>query len=296
MAKYSLIRGHRLRVTRLDGCGNPVPGPDSVVVTKGFISVQYTANIEEGEPISVPNASGEICISDTPAPKFTGYGVTVNLCGVDPNLVNLMTGQPLVYDGSLTPEVVGFRVSTGVNLDNSGFALELWSGVPADACVPGQAQAHGYTLTPFLKGGVLGDFTIENAAVNFTIQGAQTKDGSGWGVGPYNVVTDGSGDLSPLLEPISTTDHLHAQLTFAPLPDVTADGAEALGSLATGAASGAPGTWTPANSYGPADFAELEAGTFTASPTTAWTAGQFVVLRDNSRAHWDGTDWVAGEA
>lgn len=292
--RYKQIRGHRLRITRLDGCGNPVPGPDSVVVTKGFISVEYTANVEEGEPISVPNAAGDICISDTPAPKFTGYGVAVNLCGVDPNALNLLTGQPLVYDGSATPEAVGFRVNSSVNLDNSGFAIELWSGITADACAPGQAQAYGYTLTPFLKGGIIGDFTVENAAVNFNVTGAQTKDGSGWGVGPYNVVTDSDGDVSPLLTPITSTDHLHSQLSFAPLPEETLDGSGALGIVATGATAGAPGTFTPANSYGPADLAALQAATtLTKNPTTAWAANQYVTLRDGSRARWNGTAWAA---
>ena len=32
----------------------------------------------------------------------------------------------------------------------------------------------------------------------------------------------------------------------------------------------------------------------TASPTTAWTTGQYVLLRDGSMAHWAGTAWVAG--
>ena len=134
---FSLIRGRAMRVTKLDGCGSPILGPDSVVVSKGFIAVGFEANTEEGEEISIPNANGDICISDIPAPKLTGYELEISLCGVDPNLVNLLTGQPLVYDDQATPEAVGFRVNTGVDLDASGFALELWSGVPAAACEPG---------------------------------------------------------------------------------------------------------------------------------------------------------------
>jgi hypothetical protein len=295
--KYSLIRGRALRVTRLDGCGNPVPGPDSVVATKGFISVGLTANTEEGEAISVTNANGDICISDTPAPKFTGYGVEVSLCGVDPNLVNLMTNQPLVYDGSATPEAVGFRVNSKVDLDDSGFSIEMWSGVPAAVCEPGQSQQFGYFLLPFLKGGVLGDLTIENGPVNFSITGAQTKDGSSWGVGPYNVVTDEDGDASPLLEPIDPNDHLHVQLTNV-APPVTENAPTALGVPATGVTAGIPGAAVPANSYFPADFAELDASTLAPSVTTAWTNNQYIRLRDGSTAHWAGTTakWEVGPA
>lgn len=189
---FSLIRGRAMRVTRLNGCGAVVPGSQSQVVTKGFISVGLTSNTEEGEAISITNANGDVCISDTPAPKFTGYGVEINLCGVDPSLIGILTGQPLVQDpdtGTGSPaEYLGFRVNSGVSLDDSGFGLELWSGVPAAACGVGGTQQYGYFLLPYLKGGVIGDFTVENGAINFTITGAQTKDGAGWGVGPYDVV------------------------------------------------------------------------------------------------------------
>lgn len=189
---FSLIRGRAMRVTRLNGCGAVVPGSQSQVVTKGFISVGLTSNTEEGEAISITNANGDVCISDTPAPKFTGYGVEINLCGVDPSLIGILTGQPLVQDpdtGSGSPaEYLGFRVNSGVSLDDSGFGLELWSGVPAAACGVDGGQQYGYFLLPYLKGGVIGDFTVENGAINFTITGAQTKDGAGWGVGPYDVV------------------------------------------------------------------------------------------------------------
>jgi len=34
----------------------------------------------------------------------------------------------------------------------------------------------------------------------------------------------------------------------------------------------------------------------TASPTTTWTAGQYVVLGDSTQAHWNGTAWQVGQA
>ena len=73
---FSLVRGRVLRVTRLDGCGGILLGPTAAVVSKGFITVGFTAQTEEGTAISVSNANGDICISDTPAPKFTGMSAT----------------------------------------------------------------------------------------------------------------------------------------------------------------------------------------------------------------------------
>lgn len=404
---FSLIRGRAMRVTKLNGCGGLVYGSQSSVVTKGFISVGFTANTEEGEPISIPNANGDICISDTPAPKFTGYGVEINLCGVDPSLVGLLTGQPLVADpdtGTGSPaEYVGFRMDTATNLDDSGFGLELWSAVPTSVCGTTGEQLYGYLLFPFLKGGIIGDFTLENGALNFTVTGAQTKDGSGWSEGPYDVVpstgTDevqtvtitgtpaggnfkliydgqttaniahnataaavrtalgnlsnigadnvavtggpgpgtpyvvtftnalggqdvslmtasntfsggtspdvavtlttpgGSGSAGPLTTPITSTQHMHLQLTSV-APPTDQCGAQPVGTEATGATEveGSEATLTPSESYAPWDLADANDGTFTASPGTAWSTGSYVLTESGEHIYWTSTTWATGDA
>lgn len=298
MTNFALVRGRAMRATRLNGCGNPVLGPDSVVETEGFISIALTANQQEGEEISVTNAAGNVCIQDSPPPKFVNYSVEIALCGVDPELVSMLTGQPIVLDAEGVP--VGFRQNSKVNVDLTGFSIELWSGVPQAACDTSGEASYGYVLLPFLKGGVLGDFTVENAAVNFTISGATTRDGSGWGVGPFDVVRDGDGLPAPLLSVITEGDHLHLELTTVPPPSDLEGGAIALGVPATLATAGSPATLTPTNSYAPKTLAELIAGAggdhgvaVVASPTTAWTAGQYLVLRDGSNAKWSSTAWIA---
>lgn len=292
MSGFSLVRGRAMRATRLDGCGTPVPGPRSVVATKGFISVGLTTNLDTGEAITVTNAGGETCVDDTPNPKFKNYGVEIAFCGVDPELINLLTGQPLVLDGEGNP--AGFRVNSKVDVNLIGFALEVWSNIPGAVCDTSGEVEYGYTLLPFVGGGQMGDVTYENAAVNFTLTGAITRDGSGWGVGPFDVVKDGAGVPGPLLEPIEDGDHKHLQKTSVP-PPTAEGGGQALGVPATGATAGIPATLTPANSYPPADLADAATG-FTATPTTAWTTGQYVTLLDGSEAHWSGTAWVAGRA
>jgi hypothetical protein len=287
---FSLVRGRAMRVTKLDGCGQVLLGASSQVVSDGFISVALTANNEEGETISVTNAAGKICVMDEPAPEFTGYTIEVQFCGVDPELFSLMTGQPVVMDAAGN-DAVGLRINSGINVNESGFALELWSNVPVAVCDESGGASYGYFLVPFVKGGTLGDLTVENGAVNFTLTGARSKDGSGWGVGPYDVVRDDTSAESPLLEPIDTKDHLHLQLTTVGPPEASC-GAVELGTVATGANAGTPGAATPANSYLPADVDDMDG--ITASPATNWTSGQYVRLSDGSDAYWDGTEWVAG--
>jgi hypothetical protein len=289
--QFPLVRGRVFRFTRLDGCGEPVLGPDSVVVSEGVITVNLTAQNETGETISITNAAGKVCILDEPAPKFTGWAVEVQFCGVNPALISMTTGQPTVLDAD--NNVVGFDVESDIDLTNSAFALEMWSNVPSDACEPGAGVAYGYFLIPFLKGGSLADFSVANAAINFTLTGARSKKGSPWAAGPYDVQIGEDGQPGPLLNPISNRNHLRMIVVNVEPPEPSNEPI-ALGIPATGATAGTPGSPTPANSYAPASFATI--GSLTASPTTAWTSGQHIVLRDGSTAHWSGTAWVAGTA
>lgn len=67
---------------------------------------------------------------------------------------------------------------------------------------------------------------------------------------------------------------------------------------ATSATAGLPGAWAPTGALRPLNFAALTSAVpaITATPVTAWGSGQYVVLGDQSEAHWNGTAWVAGRA
>jgi hypothetical protein len=79
-----------------------------------------------------------------------------------------------------------------------------------------------------------------------------------------------------------------------PVIDMSEPGWSNSGPAATGATAGAPGTWTPAGAEAPAAFTQL--APIIATPATAWTTGQYVVLGDASEASWDGAAWAVGRA
>lgn len=246
--RMSYVKGRRLRATRLDRCGRPIYAEDSSVVSRGMISVGYTAVTSESDAVDVVNAAGETIASEPAVPSLNGYGVEIVFGEVDPDLFALMTGMPVVFDAF--GNVVGLKVDTAISLDNSNFALEVWAGAPTtDACATDAAVegSFGYILLPFVSGGILGDFTVENGAISFTVTGATTRRGGSWGRGPYDVVLNPGATPSdpkvpgPLLEPMSPTEPLLLQtVELAPPADVA--GARPLMDPSTTALTSVTGT------------------------------------------------------
>lgn len=206
------IRGRRYRVTRLDACGLPVYGDDAQAVTKGVVTAAFTANTTETEEIRVENSGGETCVYEPGTVSLEGHSGEITLCGMDPQFFNIITGMPVVYD--INGVAVGVDVDTAVDLNDFAFGLEIWTGVASeDACGEVGETAYGYILLPYMKGGVLGDITVENGAINFVITGATSRRGGQWGRGPYDVVVNEGQVAGPLLQPLSTTSTMRLMLT-----------------------------------------------------------------------------------
>jgi len=228
---YSLLRVPAVRVTRLDACGNVVPGNNSVA-SNGIITIEQTVEQEDRQDFFTLNADGQPCVRDTSPPILKWINVTITFCNVDPELYNIMTAEPLVLDDADTPRAVGFRTREG-SVNNSNFAFESWQRVSGDDACDGGVN-YGYFLLPWVKEGVVGDVTQENALANFTVTG-RTSFGSPWGVGPYNIrlIESGAnaGQPAPLLTPITSKDHRHMQLTTLAPPEPTCGATSVSGEL-----------------------------------------------------------------
>src|SRR6185312_13284804 len=217
--RLTAIRGRVARVTRLDSCGRVVYGEYNQAVSDGVISVAFTANTTDTDEINVPNFAGKRNVYDPARPELAGYGVEITFTDIDFGFFEVVSKMPLVLDAD--GNVTGIEPDTKIALDDEGFALEVWTGAQgADACDDENAQGEfGYVLLPLLKGGILGDFTVENGAVNFVITGAATRDGNRWGTGPYAVELV-AGSPAPLHQPVSPTAPLRIMTTaVAPPPD-----------------------------------------------------------------------------
>lgn len=292
--QFPLIGGRVMRGTRLDACGRPDWGDKTQISTEGFVSIAQTANYDDGSEKAVTNAAGRKCVYRPAEPELVSVSLAVTFCRVDPEFYTLLTGYPAEYD-AVTGDVVGFRADRSVRPLDVGVALESWSDAQdTAACDAAGDVPYGYGLWPFLSGGRVGDYTIEDNAVTFSVTDLVSRDGSQWGVGPYNVVKDAAGDPAPLSSPITDTQPWLSRLTMVPPPEAT-EGLVPLDdpdtAAATTATAGTPGTFDGVRPYALEDTTGL-----TASPTDAWATGQYVVLGDGTEASWDGTDWVAGAA
>lgn len=215
------VRGRVARVTRLDNCGRVVAGEYNQAISDGIITAAFTANTTETEAVDVKNFSGRRCVYEPAVTELAGYSLTLTFCNVDFELFEIITKQPLVFDA--LGKVVGIEIDTKIKLDGDGFGLEIFTGsASGDACDDEDAEGEfGYLLLPFLKGGIVGDFSVENGAVNFTITGANTREGSQWGNGPYAVEMDELGVAGPLFQPVSRTAALRMQITTVTPPEAT---------------------------------------------------------------------------
>lgn len=286
---FKPILGKRLRATALDECGAAVPGAN-FIVTDGFITVTLSSEVEEGTEIIQRNAAGQLCVNEKLADSFKRFNVEIEFCGVNPSLLAIVSNAEEYED--YAGDIAGFTVPEGEL--NKKFALELWTGLTGQACLPGQTgEASGYMLLPFIQAGVLGDITIDGEnAVTFSLTGAYTKGGNNWGVGPFDVVYNDETPAvaAPLPTALDPFDHLLLIDTAVTPPPVACDPSVIPAPSPTGVVAGDPGTFTPAGAV-PANLAALQAlGTL--GQTTAWDSGDYVVLGDDSQATWNGTAWV----
>lgn len=224
---WSPIRGRAMRVTKLNACGAWVAGPKTVVVSDGFVSVQMSPQYEDGEQTRRKNANGRLCNTDPGRSALAQIDVEINFCGVDPDMWSIISGQTLVVDRA--GNATGLRIGETVE---SYWALEVWTDLMGAGCGEDGAVPYGYLLLPFLFGGRVGDFSVEEAAMDLTLSSSTRRD-SGWGVGPYNVTLEDAVDPedpgvpSPLLTAVGALDHLIMDTTYV-APPTAACGATAL--------------------------------------------------------------------
>lgn len=228
MAVFPIVKGLRLRATKVNACGLPVSGPANYVVTDGWVSATVSPVFQEAEELEQRNAEGRICVTERTPPERRYYNLTYVLCQVNTCLITLFSAwqQELDWEGN----AVGFRDQRRVESD-FGVALELWTGGRAASDCPspvnddifeqtGTGRDYGYLLT-FGTEFVLGDIEIGAQVSTLTLTGISFAAPQ-WGRGPWNVSPiDASNTPGRLITPIGQDQQLVIFRTPIEPPDIT---------------------------------------------------------------------------
>lgn len=232
---YTPFKLPRVRATLLDTCGQPVTGSCSTVVSDGIISVEMTKEYEDREEFFVKNGDGSFCVRETNAPILKWINLVLTFCNVDPELVNIMTAEPIVYDDAATPNAMGYSTQEGTAA-LANFAFEGWTRLSGLGLACTGGVEYGYFLWPWIVEGTIGDMTLENGVASFVVN-ARTRAAGAWGTGPYFVdysdTPAGSTTEIALLTPMLTTQHMRQFITRL-APPTAACGCTALDSLTPG--------------------------------------------------------------
>jgi hypothetical protein len=200
---FKPIFGKRIRVSKMNSSCQAVTGGDCAeIATDGFISLSLSTETEDGAEVITKKASGAICINHKAPDGFKRFTLEMEFCGVDPDLLSFMTNMTAYLDHN--GDVAGATVYEGSVEEK--FGLEVWTGLANYEAPTGIQEASGYVALPCVNAGVLGDITVDGEnAVSFTMTGAYTVSGHGWGVGLHEVVmNNGVPDLLP--EPLLPTE------------------------------------------------------------------------------------------
>ena len=303
------VRGRALRCTALGSDGAPAVGTScDVYLTGGFISFQFTPAYSDGDEIEVKNAAGETCVYYKLPDTLKNVGLQLQLCDPDPVLTQMLVGGTVLTaagNSAYAPAgtdagdlvAVGYASElAGHAATPNGVAVEVW----ADAIVNSRSASRApfwHYLFPSAQFKLDGDRVIENG--NLATQFAGTGVGNEmFGSGPNMDLTGvtpapAAGAWDWNFPEHTRSPFLYARTFSAPIGlkgQFNNQGVPIVAVIA-----GDPATFNPVNATRPADLAELQdAGAL--GNVGAWTAGQHVILRDNSFAYWDGDSWEAGAA
>lgn len=228
---YTPWKVPRVRVTKLNSCGLPVTGC-STVVSDGIISIEMTKEYEDREEFFVKNGDGVFCVKATNPPILKWINLTLTFCNVDPEMVNIVSGNSMVADDASSPSNTGYNEEEGAAA-LANFAFEAWTRLAPGTVSCTGGQEYGYFLWPWVMEGTIGDVTYENGAANFTLS-ARTSANALWGNGVYYVdYSDnpaGSTTNIALLTPILSTQHMRTFITRK-APPTASCGCSTLSSL-----------------------------------------------------------------
>lgn len=178
------VFGLAMRVARLGADGAPLVGAANQLTTSAFTKIDITPVYEDGTKISETNAAGQVCLNYEADDSLTGYTVSIEICSVAPELMEILSSGAVLLDGV---DVIGYQSpqigSTGASAN--GVSVETWSRAVLDGG-PALVDPFLHWVMPRLrKLRRTGVVTIGGEAVKGTFEGLAIGNPN-WLDGPQN--------------------------------------------------------------------------------------------------------------
>jgi len=170
---YQTIRASRIRVGRLTTAGLPLSGADNMYITDTVISVNFSTETEPGDEFTQKNGNGDICVTAKSADHIKRVNLSMNLCNLDAELLEMLTGGTLITDGAQTIGLNSPRPSDTAPT----VSLELWSlawnnGAQAVGSISEALYFHWvFPKTQW----VMGSMTLENGVAVIPVTGTSEE-------------------------------------------------------------------------------------------------------------------------
>jgi hypothetical protein len=159
------IRAHRLQQS-----GALLTGATNAYQSAAAIQLQVGYEYENGADVTQKNGSGGICLRYRGEDKLKNITVTLNLCQLDFQLIELITGWTALVDNSSA--VMGLSAPALTAPNRNGVCLEAWSlAWDGDAqAVVGANAMYVRHVFPRLKLNV-GNHTVDEGALVIPVEG-----------------------------------------------------------------------------------------------------------------------------
>lgn len=176
------IQACSLRMGRLDDVGNPLVGVHDMIVTDSLIKIDWKLILKQGVKLELTNGCGSTCVTFQDDDQIESVDLTMELCTLDAELIELATGAGLVTIGG---QSVGWTLPpVGERLDQR-VSVEAWSkawDVDQQASSGGNALYHHW-VWPSVSW-VMGDSGIGNTAQSIPFTGhGRSNSNIGDGIG-----------------------------------------------------------------------------------------------------------------
>jgi hypothetical protein len=184
---FGSLQACRIRLARLEASGHPFEGAGNGYVSDAIVKLDVSVELSEGDDFEIRNGCGAICQTFKADDKIKRLNLSLELCQLDADLLELMADCDLFISGGNT---IGWQFPSVSAADNPGVCFEVWSkawdgtaqAVPA---LTSPAAAYWHWVFPKTKW-TIGDVTMENDLMTVPLNGTSEENSQITQNGPFN--------------------------------------------------------------------------------------------------------------